>query len=409
MDAKNNVNRVGILIKCCIIMACAGLLYSVSVFVKPLATFHGWEVGDTALVGSTQLLFWPIGALLGGNVLAKYGAKKTLIIGSSMFGGGLILSAFVPSTQPWMIYVTYSAIAGLGNGFAYTGATFTANSWYPDKKGFATGVCIAVYGGASAFLAPLATKLIQAIGINNTLIFFGAAFTIIPIIAATSLKQAPEGYLPEGVKLEKKAEEESKLESLTVRETVKTKSFWFLNLASAFYPSLYLIMFPLFVVFITTKSLSPETGAIGVSIYSISSMVGRFVMGSLQDKIGYKKVYTLDWLITMTSIPLMIFGNSAAPILLAYACIGYGHGPTTVAYTYVSAKIFGQKYAGAIYGNVLMGYMVWTQVVPRLSKALIGSTGNYTASFILAGVLCTIAMISMWFVNPVERKIRANI
>ncbi|WP_434510647.1 MFS transporter [Desulfitobacterium sp. AusDCA] len=403
------VNRNLILIKCALIMACAGLLYSVSVFIKPLAAIHGWNVQSTAMVGSAMLLFWPLGIFAGGKILSMFGPKITTIIGSVMFGGGLILSAFVPSSQPWLIYVTYSAISGFGNGIAYNGATFTAGSWFPEKTGFATGICIAVYGGASAFLAPLATKLILLIGVNLTLIGIGTAFCIIAIIAGLGLESPPDGYIPEGTKIGKSVELGADLESYTLKEAVKTKPFWLLQVATTFFPSVYLIMFPLFVIFCTEKGISLAIATLGVSIFSLASLAGRFILGSLQDKLGFKKVYTVCWFFTMLSVLLLIKGNSAPIILLAYACIGFGFGPANCVYPYTTIHTFGPKFAGTIYGGVLLGFMVWTQVVPRISTILVNSSsGSYTASFTIAGILCTIAMVSMWFVQSVNRNKRVE-
>ena len=404
MSSSANVNRYVILVKSAIVMLCAALLYSVSVFIKPLATLHGWSVQDTAMVGSTMLLFWPMGAFVGGKVLSVLGAKKTTIIGAGLFGGGMVLSAFVPSSTPWLIYVTYSALCGFGNGFAYTGATFTAGTWFPERKGFAVGVCMAVYGGSASFLAPMATKSILTIGVTATLIIFGAAAFIIAAICGLGLKTAPEGYLPEGAKIDKKNDEESKLESYSLSMAVKTKSFWAFTTASAFFPAVYLIMFPLFVVFMQDKGIGLAAATAGVSAFSLASLFGRFGLGVLQDKLGHKVVYTLCWFFVMLSVIFLITGTTAPVIIAAYAFLGIGFGATNPVYAFTSLKVFGPKYAGSIYGASLLGYMLFTQIVPRISNAIHNSTEGWTASFIFAGILCTLAMIFMWMMPKLKRE-----
>lgn len=407
MSTTASVNRNVVLFKCAIIMLCAALLYSVSVFIKPLATLHGWSVQDTAMVGSTMLLFWPMGAFVGGRTLSSLGAKKTTIIGAALFGGGMVLSAFVPSSQVWMIYVTYAGLCGFGNGFAYTGATFTAGTWFPEKKGFAVGICMAVYGGSSAFLAPLATKLILTIGVTATLIVLGAASFLISLYCGNTLKIAPEGYVPEGVKLEA-ASMGQDLESYTLKQATGTKAFWFFTTASAFFPAVYLIMFPLFVVFMQEKGIGLAAATLGVSIFSLASIIGRFGLGALQDKIGNKWVYTLCWLFVMFSVIFLIAGTTAPVIILAYACLGIGFGATNPVYAFTSLKVFGPMHAGAIYGASLLGYMVFTQIVPRVSNVFKNSTGNYTVSFIFAATLCSLALVFMWLMPAIKRNARKD-
>ena len=71
-----NVNRNGILIRGLIILLCAGIINATSVFITPLAEFYGWEASAIANVGTTMLTFWPIGSLLGGKLLQKFGGQS---------------------------------------------------------------------------------------------------------------------------------------------------------------------------------------------------------------------------------------------------------------------------------------------------------------------------------------------
>ena len=82
-----NVNRNGILIRGLIILLCAGIINATSVFITPLAEFYGWEASAIANVGTTMLTFWPIGSLLGGKLLQKFGGKAVTLIGAVTFGG----------------------------------------------------------------------------------------------------------------------------------------------------------------------------------------------------------------------------------------------------------------------------------------------------------------------------------
>ena len=61
--------------------------------------------------------------------------------------------------------------------------------------------------------------------------------------------------------------------------------------------------------------------------------------------------------------------------------------------------------AGGIYGVALFGYMIFcTLITPRISSALVASTGGYTASFIYGIVLTCLAVVSMYLIPKVNRK-----
>ena len=65
---------------------------------------------------------------------------------------------------------------------------------------------------------------------------------------------------------------------------------------------------------------------------------------------------------------------------LGYALLGLGFGATNSVYPVTINKSYGPVYAGGIYGVALFGYMIFcTLITPRISAALVASTGGYTA------------------------------
>lgn len=102
----------------------------------------------------------------------------------------------MPQSSPWLLYVTFSFLQGLGNGLAYTVATYVSTGWYPDKRGLVSGLCMAFTGGSSAFLAPICSKLVQSTGIISTLRIVGLVSLVVCVVCALGVRQAPVGYTP---------------------------------------------------------------------------------------------------------------------------------------------------------------------------------------------------------------------
>ena len=85
--------------------------------------------------------------------------------------------------------------------------------------------------------------------------------------------------------------------------------------------------------------------------------------------------------------------------------LGLGFGATNSVYPVTINKSYGPVYAGGIYGVALFGYMIFcTLITPRISAALVASTGGYTASFIYGIVLSCVAVASMYLIPKVDRK-----
>ena len=325
-------NRTGILVRALIVLAMCGIVNSAAVFVSPMAKHFGWTTEAIAGVATYMAFMQTPGHILSGWLLGKIGAKKTLILGCILLGLAFLLSGMVPSGSPWMLYITFSVLQGLGVGFTYTGSTYCATGWYPDKRGFASGLCMAFNGGSATFLAPLIVKLIGSIGIIVTLYIVGGAIIVIGICAAIGLKSAPVGYAPAGWKA--KADDPklaaTQLESLTPGQAFRTRGYWHLFLGYGLFPTMYIICYPRFSVLISDAGYSLNAATIGVSIYSICNVIGRFGMGALIDKLGYRKVYTICGICSIASSVCLMFAHSLAMFYISYVLLADEKGPKAI-------------------------------------------------------------------------------
>ena len=181
-------NRLGILIRCLVILLITGVTNSAAVFVSPLAAHFNWTADAIANVSTTMLLCWTPGALIGGTLMSKIGARNAMLLGAVLFPLGTLTSSFVPQSSPWLLYVTFSFLQGLGNGLAYTVATYVSTGWYPDKRGLVSGLCMAFTGGSSAFLAPICSKLVQSTGIISTLRIVGLVSLVVCVVCALGVR-----------------------------------------------------------------------------------------------------------------------------------------------------------------------------------------------------------------------------
>ena len=403
-------SRTGILVRALIILFVGGMVNSAAVFVNPLAQHYGWTTESVAGVITFMATMQTPGHILSGWMLGKVGAKKTLIIGCILLGAAFAVSGLVPANAPWLLYISFSVFQGLGVGFTYTGATYCATGWYPDKRGLTSGLCMAFNGGSATFLAPLIAKIIESTGIIATLYIVGAGVIIIGVVSAIGLRTAPSGYVPEGwqQKVATAAEEEklkaTQLESLTPAQAFKTRAYWHLFLGYGLFPTMYIICYPRFSVLISDAGFSVTAATLGVSLYSASNVISRFLFGALIDKIGYRKVYTLCGVCCVAAAVCLMFANSLFMFYAAYVLLAFGFGPTNSCHPVAVQETFGSKYAGGIFGLCMLGYMViCTLISPRISSALVSATGDYTASMIYAIVAC-VAAVAVYTTIPMPKR-----
>lgn len=134
-----NKKRWIILGACCIINLCLGSIYAWSVFSASMSQYLSTHLNttitsaDLAIVYTVANSVGPITMISGGWINDKFGPKIVLLVGTSMYSLGLILSGFTLSIP--MLLITYGIIGGLGLGMAYGCTISTAVKFFPDKRG----------------------------------------------------------------------------------------------------------------------------------------------------------------------------------------------------------------------------------------------------------------------------------
>ena len=107
-----------------------------------------------------------------------------------------MLSGFAPNLTA--LYLFYGVLGGIGLGLGYIVPLAVLIKWFPDKRGFITGLAVTGFGLGALVTSPLATELIKAYGVQSTLTLLGAAYLAIVVMAAQFLRSAPDNYAPPG-------------------------------------------------------------------------------------------------------------------------------------------------------------------------------------------------------------------
>ena len=160
--------------------------------------------------------------------LAKIGPTKLAVTGAILWGSGWLIGALAMSMQSVvLLYIGYGVIGGIGLGLGYVTPVATASKWFPDKKGFVTGMVVMGFGlGAlimSKLIAPglmtnfngilkgipagsfvdgklvdASTKALLQGQLVNVFMYAGIILFIIALSAAVFMKNPPAGYVPAG-------------------------------------------------------------------------------------------------------------------------------------------------------------------------------------------------------------------
>ncbi len=220
-----------------IINICLGSVYAYSIFGKQL--MKEWDISTGTSLGMFKyqipfgvfLLFFAAIFPLSGQLLEKLGPKKQGIIGGIIVAAGWILASFVASgTESVPLFVVaYGVVGGIGVGLCYIAPIQVATRWFPDKKGLATGLTVAGFGGSPFISTYLGQKLIDMDGqVSDALLFLGIAFLVIILVSFWFMRFPEAGWKPAGWTPKAATAAATSAVNYNRNEIIKTATFWFL-------------------------------------------------------------------------------------------------------------------------------------------------------------------------------------
>ncbi|MBM7642632.1 L-lactate MFS transporter [Streptococcus loxodontisalivarius] len=398
---EKSLNRWQVIIASTAILLCTGAIYAFSVFASPLSQQTGWEMSQTMLAFSINNAIGPIPMIFGGYLVDRGYVKWTISLGALLFALGFFLTGF--ATSPAMLYLTYGLMAGLGQGFAYSGALSNTLRLFPDKRGLASGILTGGMGFAAVLASPIASSLIQSHDAKFAFKALGLAYIVIVLIASFFIKAAPAGYKPQGWNPPAaKAGKESK----TWTEMLKTPIFYII--ISMFFIGAFsglMIASQAATIGQSMFGLAAGTAALYVSLYSISNSSGRFIWGTISDKIGRSKA--LAFILGFVTVALFCMILIPGQIGFAIGIIGLGicFGGVMSVFPSMVMENYGPANQGVNYGIVFTGYSLAAYFAPKVAVQMAtANKGDYTSAFYVAIVLALIGLALNFLYAKASKK-----
>lgn len=397
------LNRWRILIASTLINICVGAIYAFSIFALPLTKVFDATMPEIMMAFTINAAISPIPMILGGKLVDKGGAKIAILLGGSMFGLGFILTGL--ATAPWMLYITYGVITGLGQGIVYSATIGNSVKLFPDKRGLAAGIVTAGYGGGTIVIAPIANALIVSNGVQAALITLGISFLVIILGCSLLVKPCPVGYLPQGWTPPAASTNKGGI-NIPWNEMIKKPLFYVI--ASLFLIgalSGMMVTSNASIIGQTMFGLSAATAALFVSLYSLSNCLGRVFWGAVSDKIGRTKCLMIIYIVIAAMMLTIALAHSVAGFAVAIIGIGLCFGGTMGIFPSIVGEKFGMKYYGVNYGVTFIGYSGAAFFGPRIANGVAAANnGMFTNAFYIALVVSLVGFALTFIFKAMENK-----
>lgn len=387
------------------------LIYPFGVFLPVICKEFNWSRG--AVSGAVTLLLTLAGVSgpLAGMFIAKFGARRAIVMGNLLGGLGMLLLAV--HSHLWQFYVGYGVLVGLGFGFGGTIATTTlANNWFVKRAPLAMSIIMASGGMGSLIMIPVIVVMIGSVGWRST---YMALFAIVllfgVIVPGLLIRNRPEelGQIPDGVA----ASEPGKVVSsallrklyktpvdFTVREAMRTGSLWLIMVF--FMTAVFAVSMVLAhqVAFLVDMGIAAGIAGTALGLLTGMSTFGRLGIGFLGLRYNIRPL-AIAALTLMTIGMAFILVTKSLPMVFVYTVIlGIGYGGVTVATLSLFPAYFGRtNYAKIVGFTVPLVTLVGSTGAP-LAGAIFDATKSYTMPFTIAVLALILGLICLIFARP---------
>jgi OFA family oxalate/formate antiporter-like MFS transporter len=380
-----------------------GAVYAWSVFRVPLAKQFGWSISEVTLTFTISIFVLGFAAFFGGLWLNHKGPRVVALTGGVLYGLGVFLASF--SHKLSWLYLTYGVIGGIGLGLGYIVPVAVLVKWFPDRRGLITGIAVGGFGAGALITAPVATRLIQSVGVLSTFAYLGIAYLIVAVVAGLFMQNPPDGWKPQGWTPTASQTSHRAGHDFTLSEALKTWQWWalwlllFLNTCAGI--SIISQEAPLFQ---EEAGVTAAVAASMVGLASIGNAVGRVFWAWISDLITRPATF-----LVMFAAQILLFWflpNIATAWFLTVVtfvvlmCYGGGFG-TMPAFT---ADYFGPKNVGPIYGLMLTAWGFASAFGPLLIAHMRETAGSYRGALhVIAGVMAISAVLPILVRPPRTR------
>ena len=377
------------------------------VFIYPLSEEFGWSQGSITLAYALSSIVTALASPLAGSFGDRFGARKAMMLGCTMFIGGMLLIGLV--NQVWQFYLTFGVLLGVAQAVFLVPLIPSAMTWFRRHLGVGMGFLMAAWGLGPALTAPIMGFMIEQLGWRDTFWATAAASAVIMalLIAKYSNRPADRGLEPYGavpgdppVTRRALAADRVKLFTKFMRHT---KAYW--NLSSIHFLGCvgHAVILVYIVPIAIAEGVSVVVAAGLLTVLSGVSIGTRLATPVLSDYLGPKTVMSVAYV--LQGIPvIMLFWTHDVWLFYVFAAVfGIGYGGEAGGFPILNRRYYGQAPVGSAHGFQMLGAGLGMAVGGWIGGVIFDFTGAYDLALIISIVASVMGAVSILLLERTDR------
>lgn len=330
------------------LMGCVaiGALFSLAVFLQPMAEATGWSRTGISSAMTLDFLTMGVAAFGWGALSDRFGPKIVVLSGSLLLGLGLALASRATSLLEFQL--VYGIVVGIAAGAVFAPMIATVTGWFDRHRSLAVSVVSAGMGVAPMTISPFAQWLISAHDWRTAMLTIAVGAWALLVPAALLVRRPPEtvagssGAPAEGG------------EGMTVGQALRSPQFIVLSLT--FFCCCAAHSGPIFhtVSYALACGLPAMTAVTIYSVEGLAGLGGRVLFGLLGDRFGARRVVVAGLMVQAVGAGSYYFTREAGEFYAVAILFGMAYGGVMPLYAVLAREYFPMRIMGTVFGAAAM-------------------------------------------------------
>ena len=355
------------------LMTCAafGAVFSLAVFLQPMADATGWSRAGISGAMTLVFLAMGVGGFAWGVLSDRFGARPVVLAGSVLLSLGLVLASRAGSLLEFQL--TYGLLVGFAAGSFFPPFIAVVSNWFDRHRALAVSLTTAGVGVAPMTVSPFASWLLTTQDWRGAQLTIGIVAALVLVPASLLVRQPPESGKPApgapGAGNEREISLGDALRSLP-----------FIVLGLTFFACCAMHSGPIFHT-ISYAVFCGVPAMAAVSIYSLEGLGGlggRVLFGALADRYGAKRVLIGGLLVQALAAGAFVFASRLSEFYATAFVFGLAYGGVMPLYSVLARGYFGPYIMGGVIGAASLVSSLGMALGPLAGGWIFDAFGTYT-------------------------------
>lgn len=374
-----------------------GAMFSLPVFLLPIAKDTGWSVTGVSTAMTIGFLAMAFASMFWGGLSDRVGPRPVVLAGSVLLAASLGLASIATSLVAFQF--VFGLLVGVAAAAVFAPMMACVTGWFDTHRSLAVSLVSAGMGMAPMTMAPFAAWLVSLHDWRTSMQIIALVVAVV-MIPTTFLIRRPPALEAGGEGLTQADEGQ---EGMTTRDVMTSPQFIILCLTNFFCCATH--SGPIFhtVSYAITCGI-PMIAAVSIySIEGLAGMGGRIAFGILGDRFGAKQILVLGLLAQAFGALAYVFAGGLASFYVVAAIFGFIYAGVMPLYAVIARENFPLQLMGTVIGGTAMAGSLGMALGPVAGGLIYDTFASYTWLYAgSAGIGIGAFLIAMTF-KPVPK------